>query len=151
MKKHSKIVIRAQLLSKIERRWVGKFFCWIWIAGKGKDGYPLIKLDKTYRAHRVSFETFKGPIPPGKLVLHKCDHPLCINPSHLFLGSDADNTADKLAKGRLGRVAKLTKNNVLEIRIAVANGAHQGRLAKRYGVGAAQITRIHQRKEWRHV
>ena len=80
--------------------------CWLWTANKNNQGYGLIRLGGTARkvlAHRVSWEFANGPIPSNMCVLHACDTPLCVNPSHLFLGTLADNMADKESKGRSGR------------------------------------------------
>jgi len=77
--------------------------CWNWLAGKDKDGYGKIKIArKDLRAHRVSWEIHNGIIPGGLLVLHRCDNPSCVNPSHLFLGTALDNNRDRDAKGRNG-------------------------------------------------
>jgi len=75
--------------------------CWNWIGTKASHGYGLLRYnDKTQRAHRVSYKTFVGPIENNLYVLHKCDNKLCINPSHLFLGSQQDNIDDMHKKGR---------------------------------------------------
>lgn len=75
--------------------------CWLWSLSPGQDGYGKIKIKgRTYRAHRVAWEAFNGEIPEGMLVCHKCDQPLCVNPSHLFLGTPLDNMQDKVKKGR---------------------------------------------------
>lgn len=78
--------------------------CWIWIGSKDKDGYGRICGRTNYKhwnmkAHRVSYEYFIGQIN-GLQVLHKCDNPSCINPNHLFLGTQQENIADMMRKGR---------------------------------------------------
>lgn len=79
-------------------RWEG---CWEWNRGRDKDGYGKFWLDgRTEQAHRVAWETFRGPIPDGKIICHHCDNPPCVNPDHLFLGTHLDNTLDAEAKGR---------------------------------------------------
>lgn len=75
--------------------------CWIWNKVALKGGYGRIRIDdKMVLAHRASYENFVGPIPEGHQVLHRCDKPSCINPSCLFLGTQVDNMADMVAKGR---------------------------------------------------
>lgn len=75
--------------------------CYLWTSTMCKDGYGKTSYKrKTVRAHRLSFQLFKGDIPPGVLVCHKCDTPAYINPDHLFLGDFYDNARDKIRKGR---------------------------------------------------
>jgi hypothetical protein len=83
--------------------------CWIWTGALDQQGYGRLGVNRSaQRAHRVSFELFVGPIPPGvgyhgTEVCHRCDTPHCVNPQHLFLGAHRENMADMLAKGRHGR------------------------------------------------
>lgn len=81
--------------------------CWLWTGKKRKDidgGYGLIKIDgRITRAHRVSYKTYKGPIPKGLFVCHTCDVPLCVNPNHLFVGTLQENNYDMYKKGRNAR------------------------------------------------
>lgn len=75
--------------------------CWLWTTGTDKDGYGKLKDgDRHLRAHRYSWELHFGPIPEGQMVLHKCDNPPCVNPSHLFLGDAMVNNLDCKSKGR---------------------------------------------------
>jgi hypothetical protein len=80
--------------------------CWIWAEGKWSDGYGQFgySIDKDtwkpIRAHRASWIIHRGAIPNDLWVLHKCDTPLCVNPEHLFLGTNQDNMDDMMAKGR---------------------------------------------------
>lgn len=75
--------------------------CWPWLRCKDKDGYGKFRADgHNGRAHRIAWEAVNGPIPAGLDALHSCDSPPCINPAHLFLGTNADNSADMVAKGR---------------------------------------------------
>lgn len=76
--------------------------CWAWLgATAGTMGYGRFWLNRgVVQAHRFSYERYVGPIPMGMLVLHRCDNPKCVNPDHLFLGTDFDNLHDAMRKGR---------------------------------------------------
>lgn len=74
--------------------------CWLWCGAKNNKGYGVIRVaGRGCLSHRVAFELMNGPIPLGLVVRHRCDTPLCCNPSHLELGTMADNTADMLQRG----------------------------------------------------
>ena len=76
--------------------------CWLWTASTDGGGYGHIRINKQLlKAPRVSYELFKGIIPPGLCVCHKCDTPACVNPDHLFLGTQKANAIDKVRKGRM--------------------------------------------------
>jgi hypothetical protein len=81
----------------------GLWGCWPWMGARERNGYGQLGnriLRKHLKAHRVAYELAVGPIPEGFLVCHACDNPPCCNPSHLFVGTGADNTHDMIAKGR---------------------------------------------------
>ncbi len=76
--------------------------CWMWKGGCNDEGYGNFRVGKkSERAHRASYRLNNGRIPIGLCVCHSCDNPSCVNPQHLWLGTDQDNTDDKLRKGRL--------------------------------------------------
>lgn len=90
--------LRAAQLARYE---VIKSGCWIWQGGVDQDGYGKVKrFGKTIRAHRLFYEHHTGPVPDGLWVLHRCDTPLCVNPDHLWVGTQLENEQDKDAKGR---------------------------------------------------
>jgi hypothetical protein len=109
-------------------------------------GYGAISRDgKVILLHRWVWEQINGPIPKGMVVMHLCDKPACFLYEHLRLGSQSDNIRDSRAKGRQVFVrpgAKLTWEQVVEIRAALDAGVHQKKLAEDYGVGQATISRI---------
>ena len=135
--------------------------CWLWTGNLNRDGYGQINRNHTtVRAHRLSWEIHRGLIPDGLRVLHNCpggDNPGCVNPAHLFLGTDADNTADMVAKGRQSRgerqgAAKLTDAAVRAMRAEYATGTTTlNALANKYGIHLQNVFQIIKRKAWKHV
>ena len=142
--------------------------CWLWRAGKDRDGYGLFRFDgKQKRAHRLAYAVLVGP--PGKaLVCHKCDNPPCVRPTHLFLGTNGDNIRDAVAKGRMefqkdpsaaskragcgeanGR-AKLTCKSVREIRRRLMAGETTVSLGKEYRVSQVLVSLIKRDRIWRN-
>ena len=123
--------------------------CWIWDKAKNTNGYGHLWDKETKRflhAHRVYYEKLVGEIPEGHVVCHTCDNPSCVNPSHLFLGTHKDNMQDARKKGRLSCVdtksAKLTWDQVDEIRSRYAQYETQTSLAKKFGVSISLIYHI---------
>lgn len=148
-----------------ERFWskmviLGADDCWVWQRARDPKGYGRYGVGKKMCfAHRHAYALTFGPIPEGLCCLHKCDNPPCCNPSHLFLGTQADNMRDMFAKNRHPPVqgerhprAKLTDANVVEIRRLYATGLYiQQELADKYGVHCSIIGFIVNRKIWKHV
>ena len=94
--------LNKTIRSRFEEKYV-KQDCWFWVAGKrGNNNYGGFRVskEKIMLAHNVSYELYVEPIPKGMRVLHTCDNPLCVNPSHLFLGTQQDNIKDRDMKGR---------------------------------------------------
>lgn len=83
--------------------------CWVWMAAKDDDGYGKFRLGREQFAHRAQWILTNGPIPKGKCVCHTCDNPPCVNPSHLFIGTQIQNIKDRELKNR-GGAAPGSKN-----------------------------------------
>lgn len=147
-------ILRPRFWSRVRRG--DPTECWEWTAGRGSDGYGQIRLHGVrWKAHRLSWELHHGPIPDGLHVLHRCDNPRCVNPVHLWLGTDADNASDKAAKGRStrgerNRWARITATQVREIR-AYDGPLSQQRLGELYGISQAQIWKIRHGRAWLHL
>lgn len=135
--------------------------CWEFSGSRNYRGYGQIR-DSSGRqtgAHRVAYDLCTGDIPKGMLVLHKCDNPPCINPEHLFLGTNQDNMDDMANKGRRINYkgeelpqAKLTAEAVIEIlKEIAANRVENNTLADRYNVSPQTICDIKAGRTWKHV
>lgn len=129
--------------------------CWLWLGTLSVFGYGTITAGgKTgQKTHRKAYEIAFGEIPKGMHVLHRCDTRCCVNPEHLFLGTNKDNVADKVAKDRQSRGcgtgrAKLTTEQVQAVRAAVGTTRE---IAARFGIGKSQAHLIKSGQSWRHL
>jgi hypothetical protein len=136
--------------------------CWEWQGCRTPKGYGRIMSPppeyRSLQAHRVAWEAHHAqPIPLELQVLHRCDNPACVNPAHLFLGTNEDNRADMVAKnrqckGQAHSNSRLTEAQVSDIRKRYAVGiANQYQLAEQFGVSQQLISGIVLRKRWRHL
>lgn len=131
--------------------------CWNWPRAKDGCGYGWFRvIDYMFRAHRVSWVVHFGDIPEGKLVLHKCDNPACVNPSHLFIGDQKINMQDCVNKGRKKRgedvpASKLTAKEVIAIRDMFSLGLNMAEIARIVGVSFTNISSIVKRNTWKHI
>lgn len=160
-------LVEALLSERFRKRFWAKVrkgeACWEWTGGKTYDGYGRICLvgDRVRRnllAHRASWIIAHGPIPSGLQVCHRCDVRTCVNPEHLYLGTNWENAMDCIGKGRAKRArgersgrAKLNADQVRAIRSGRKRGRALLDLAEEYGVNEKTIYDICRRKNWRHV
>lgn len=128
--------------------------CLLWLGNVGHSGHGRISVNgKTERVHRVSWKIKYGEIPEGMCVLHKCDIPCCINPDHLFLGTQEDNMNDMNSKnrgscGEKSPIAKLSENDVRKIKNDSRGVTF---IARDYGVAPATISSIRRGKSWKRI
>lgn len=145
--------------------------CWLWTACLDDKGYGRIGLGgkhgRAMQAHRASWLVFLGEIPEGLCVCHRCDVPKCVNPAHLFLGTQTENHADMVRKGRnaLGVraapknpvhgeaiwCAVLTADAVRAVRQRIAGGLTQSAVAREFGVSRSTVQLIAAGKTWRRA
>lgn len=140
--------------ASVDRR--GERECWEW-TGHTVSGYGVLYIDgKSWKAHRYSYFLAHGECPAGLDVCHSCDNPPCVNPDHLFLGSEADNMRDMREKGRSARGerhpdAKLTNEAVTAMRVLRSAGRTVRSLAAEYGVEESVASRAIAGRTWRHI
>ena len=124
--------------------------CWNCISHKSEDGYPQMgRNGKTFTVSRFMWIKHKGQIKNGLFVLHKCDNPLCINPDHLYLGTQADNQRDRSARGRSGNL-KLSDSDIHRIR-SLEGKVSVKYLAFYYGVTPGHICNIFSRRARKYI
>ena len=130
--------------------------CWLWTGAKNRKGYGVINTTAGMSlAHRVSYELSGSPIPPAKHVLHQCDTPGCVNPEHLFLGTNLDNVRDRDSKQRGNQVhgtangrAKVSDAAVKVIRCSPLSTRE---LATIFQIDITTVRQIINKETWKHV
>lgn len=153
----------AQPVGPGERFWAkvvkaGPDECWKWTASMTRTGYGTFGFSggATYLAHRVSFFLAHGRWPEP-CCLHRCDNPGCVNPAHLFEGSQLENVADMDRKKRRARGVALRRNRLSEADIPVIRALHEWsgftnrEVAEEYGVATNTISEITAGRNWTHV
>lgn len=125
--------------------------CWLWTSAWEKKGYGQATNNK--RAHRLSWEIHFGDIPSGMRVCHKCDTPACVNPGHLFLGTDLDNVRDKVRKGRhsYGERNGLAKIDSLAA-VSICNDPRDASaVAMDHGISVSLVHHVRKGRVWGHA
>lgn len=133
--------------------------CWLWHGGKDRDGYGVFKAEHagalTRKAHRFSYMLHHGPIADKLEVCHTCDTPACVRPDHLFLGTTAQNQADKMAKGRhVARFGADRPQAILtedQAKAILTDPRPHSQIAAEYGVHAQTISSLKTRVSWAHL
>ena len=164
---------KLRFWSRSEKR--GPNECWNWVGAKTYDGYGAFKMvGFVFRSHRVAFHLAGGLFTPEKqCCCHHCDNKICVNPSHLFAGSDLDNAVDRQSKlrgnnargerhksrtkpesvtrGEKQHLSKLTESSVRQIRARHKSGEPYVRLGIEFGVARGSIRMVVLRKTWKHI
>jgi hypothetical protein len=132
--------------------------CWLWTGATAMGYGHLQRNGKAVKVHRLSYELEYGEIPEGMDVCHTCDNPLCVRPTHLWLGTHKENMHDRDRKGRnhapkgeRSPKSKLMSQQVLEIRRLANQGYSQPFLGRRFNVSSVSIYKIVNRLSWKHI
>ena len=136
--------------------------CWLWNGYKNAFGYGVLRFrgHKSHKAHRASYRLHVGEIPSGLVVMHKCDTPACVNPSHLSVGTRLDNIRDCVSKGRARGgsnagekhpLSVLKREDVEAIFSMFDQGLSRKQIAERMPVTRGQISGILRGRNWRNV
>lgn len=153
---------RAVAIDDLLRRVRKTRSCWLWTAGVRGNSHKYGSVwfrGRNWSAHRVSWVLHFGEIPNGMLVLHKCDVPLCVNPAHLFTGTNQDNTQDCIRKGRRGKVcgefngrAVFTNRAVQLMKLVKRSGRfNYAQIGEMFGVTRQGARAAITGKNWRHL
>lgn len=140
--------------------------CWIWVGWKSKQGYGGYSVSRrrfassVMPAHRAVFAVYANEDPHPFHVLHKCNNPPCVNPRHLYKGTDAENHRDRVMAGTSGLdrytretapKRKLSIDQIRSIKRRIASGEKQSSIAKAYGIHQVHVSRIKTGKQWADI
>jgi hypothetical protein len=142
---------KQRFLAKVQKNECG---CWIWNGSKTAAGYGMITIKGVVRyAHRMAYEEYRGPITGGMFVCHRCDNPSCVNPDHLFLGTNNENVADMVAKQRQAKGERVQSSKLTEDKVAIIRSSTklQRELAQEFGVSQSLISMVRSRQLWAHI
>lgn len=148
-------ILQARILASIDKD--GN--CWVWKGQRNKLGYGFLRIETHHvRAHRASYMAFYGDIPEGMLICHKCDNPSCVNPDHLFVGTNSDNSRDMSMKGRAGNQGKpsilrgsrhpRSKLTIAQAREIKNSARPVKELSQEYGVSKTLVRGIRSGTHW---
>ena len=150
---------KTNLTKFLEKVAFGATDCWYWIGSINKHGYGMTSILGENKSHRISWRLFNGEITGGLSVLHKCDIRFCVNPEHLFLGSQLDNMRDCSNKGRIKSTPQYGEDNPMSKLSASAVEAirkllpikSQAQIAREFNVSPMTISRIATGASWKTV
>ena len=160
------------VLGTLEKRFYKKIektdYCWVWLGAKTGSGYGVVRGpdSRMMGAHVASYLIHNGPIEVGQQICHICDNKLCVNPNHLFIGTQLDNMHDMISKGRqatgeklnhpsqkgeLNSGSKLTEDQVIKEKKLYSEGYRQCEIMRLLGITRANIWAIVHGVSWNHV
>jgi hypothetical protein len=137
--------------------------CWVWTASCYPKGYGQFQMGTARQsqmrlAHRISYQLYVDRIPEGIQVCHTCDNRRCVNPEHLFLGTQKDNIQDAMSKGRMilpepkkGELNNANKLTVDQVKLIRESADSQRAVARQFGISQRQVGNILHRRQWSHV
>lgn len=143
---HCRMDIKARFEEKVRLLDTG---CWEWMGERTIKGYGRMTVGGRHkRAHRISYELYVGVIPQGLFVCHRCDRPWCVNPNHLYAGTNLTNVHDSMERGRRWFKNVLTAEKVRYIRESMEVARV---LAERFGVSESAVYDAKNRRTWKHL
>ncbi len=144
-------VIAEKVRRRFETRFVRSSGCWQWTGGKDNDGYGMFWLRGTnVHASRASYEIYTAPVPRSKQVCHRCDNPGCVNPDHLFLGTQKENVQDSIRKGRRIRNRKIIDEKMArKIHSLIVDGLKSREISESLSVSIYIANDIRSGRTWR--
>lgn len=144
--------------ARFERHTTKTATCWLWSGCVDRKDYGVVCIRyRLVRAHRVAFSLASLCVPTGLCVCHSCDNPRCVRPSHLWTGTNADNIADKVRKGRArgasicgerNGASKITSSDSVLIRKRAASGERQRIIAAEFGISQQHVSEILRGNYW---